>query len=404
MRYLTILLICGLLLGTLPSTIAQGDNVRLAYIQNNVVTLADGQGMPIDFPGPEIPGWQSAKLFWSPDGERLYTATREGLYITGPTGGAATLLPGQFGLTVTIARHGGALYNIDSDTPQDNGDGTAAYPLRETNIANMEGGRGRLIGYIGNYDPSSVNANLSHAAAIYARDAGFLEGGRPRIWSTYGGSLLYSCCFPFEGLSLINMGGGASQVYASDFITSAAALNATASRLAAPTTNGTIRTIDLVSNGEREYTLDLPFQLGPIERMAWSLDDRWLYFTSRELPADPLAALPSVSYPADTRSALIMLWRLDLVTGTTAKMGEFGDAFGVSSMSATDDNLFLVIVERNDALVSALNTGALPPDIAFGDPALDAYNPRSVLWRVNLANDALFAVDENIWGVAVRPY
>lgn len=379
----------------------EGDAVWLAYVQNNVVTLADYQGQPIMATGPELSQWQSAKLFWSPDGKTLYIATREGLFATGSEGGAAVQLPGEFGLTMAIARHGGVLYNIDTANPQDLGNGLAAFPLRETNIANMTGGRGKLLTTLGEYQASTANVSLTHAAAVYARDGGLLEGGRPRLWATYGGGLFYSCCFPNPGLGLVDLGTLAGSVYDPTFITGAAAENATFSRLAAPTTEGLLRTIDLISGGERDYALEVA--VGQIERVAWSLDETALYFISREAPTQPLELAPTVAYPADTRSANLVVWELNLVTGHMTQLASLGDAFGVPSMTVAGEYIFAVVVERNQALVDAFNTGLLDPNIQLGDPALDAYIPRTILWRIERNTGDLFAIDENICCVVARP-
>ncbi len=380
-----------------------GDLVALAYVREGSVALADAAGTYLTTTGPELAGWQSAKLFWSPDGDALYAATREGLFVTGAEGGAAVRLPGEFGLTVAIARHGGVLYNLDTQNPQEIENNLAAFPLRETNVGNLEGGRGRLMTYLGAYDLGTASVNVSHAAALYARDAGLLNGGRPRLYATYGGSLFYSCCFPQPGMNLIDLGSLGITEYDPTYITGASALNATASRLAAPTTEGLIRIIDLISAGTRDYTVEVRGGTGPIERMAWSLDESALFFISRESPDQPLELLPSITYPADTRSARALLWRLDLVTGRTTQVAMLGDVYGVSSLAVTGRYVFAVAVAPNIELVNALNTGQLPPDIQPNDPALDAYIPRSVLWRVDLADDSLLALDEGIWGVVARP-
>jgi hypothetical protein len=170
--------------------------------------LADYEGTPLTTPGPELGQWQSARLFWSPDGETLYIATRQGLYVTGAQGGAAVRLPGEFGLTVVPARHGGVLYNIDVENPQPIGENTAAFPIRETNLANAEGGRGRLITSIGNYQLSTVNVALTHAAAVYARGGGLLEGGRPQIWASYGGSVFTHVVFRIPELECFRWAQG----------------------------------------------------------------------------------------------------------------------------------------------------------------------------------------------------
>lgn len=399
--------ILGLLVGSLllaPLAHAQPTSVvRLAYIQNNVVTLADYQGVPLAYPGPQLDQWQSASLFWSPDGDSLYIATRQGLYVTGAEGGASVRLPGDFGLTMTIARHGGVLYNLDVDSPQEVGVGLLGFPLRETNVANMEGGKGRAVSTIGEYPVGSANAALSQAAAVYARDGGLLEGGRPKIFTTYGGAIFYSCCFPNPGMGITIVGSvEAPYIYDPTIVLGGASLNATQSRLVGPTSDGLIRIYDLVSEGWRDFTLETP--TGIIERTAWSLDETSIYFVSREAPDTPLELRPEVQYPADTRSSNLTLWELNLVNGSQTYVASFGDGFGVSSMAATNEYVFVVVVESNQRLVDDLNKGALPFDIALDDPALDSYIPRTTLWRVDRLTGEPFAVDEGIWGVVARPY
>jgi hypothetical protein len=389
----------------IPATAAppqqSSEAVALAYVKDNIVMLADWQGNPLASPGPELSQWQSARLFWSPDGESLYIATRQGLFVTGALGGASVRLPGEFGLTVAIARHNGVLYNIDTDNPQVIRENIVGFPLRETNVANMEGGRGRLLSVIGEYQADTANAAVTHAAAVYARDGGLLDGGRPQIYATYGGNLFYSCCFPLAGLGLVDPSTTNTFVYDSTFIPGAAALNSTASRLIAPTTDGIIRTIDLMTAGSRDYVLDVT--VGQIERMTWGIDETAVYFISRENPTVSLEVLPAVTYPVDTRSAYLILWELNLITGRTREVASFGDNFGVSSMTATDEYIFVVVVERNEQLVNAFNNGTLPPDIATNDPLLDGYVPRSLFWRVEIGTGEMFAIDENVWGVVARP-
>jgi hypothetical protein len=400
-----VFLLIGILLLLAAPVAAQapGDNVRLAYVKDNNITLADYEGNPLTATGPQLGQWEAARLFWSPNGETLYVATRNGLFVTSGQGGAAVRLPGEFGLTVAIARHGGVLYNLDTDNPQPINDTTAAFPIRETNLANAEGGRGRLMSTIGTYEIGAANINTTGAAALYALDGGLLEGGRPQFYATFGGSLFYSCCFPNAGLGVFELGSGNLSIYDNSFLTGPAAMNATMSRLAGPTTDGIIRTIDLISGGQRDYVIDVPGGVGFIERMAWSLDDSALFFVSREAPGFPLELSPTITFVADTRSANAVIWKLDLVTGNTSPLAEINDVFGISSMAASNDYLFATAIAPNDGLVNALNTGALDPNIQPGDPALDAYIPRSTLWRIDQTTGQSFAIDENIWGVTARP-
>ena len=181
-------------------------------------------------------------------------------------------------------------------------------------------------------------------------------------------------------------------------------MNATASRLAAPTTNGVIRIYDLITEGSRDYIIDTTNEVGRIERMAWSLDDRALYFVTRELPALPLELRQDILYPADTTAAELVIWELDLVNGHTTRLESLGDGYGISSMTVTDEFVYAVLVETNEQLVTDLNSGVVPSDIASDDPLLDSYIPRTVLWRIGIQDGSLFAVGENIWGIVARPY
>jgi hypothetical protein len=237
---------------------------------------------------------------------------------------------------------------------------------------------------------------------LYARDGGFLDGGRPRLFPTYGSSLFYSCCFPNPGLGLINLGTAeAFPNYDSSFIPGSAALNATISRLAGPTTDGMIRVIDLISEGQRDYQLETA--TGPIEHIEWALDDSALYILSREAPNAPLEVMPGIVYPADARSAELVIWRLDLVTGRLTEIISLGDAFGAPSIAITKYYLYVVVVGSNEKLVNDLNTGLLDAEIQPGDPLLQNYVPKTVLWRVDLRDGSLSALEENVWGVTARP-
>lgn len=385
------------------STAQNGDTTALAYIMDDSVWLADSEGTPLHNTGPTIQPNQGAVLFWSPDGNLLYTATREGLFVTSAQGGAANRLPGEFGLTVAIARQDGIIYNLDVENPQDIAENIIGFPLRETNMNNMQGGRGRMIATLGEYQTGTSEAFVSHAAAKYIRDGGLPGSGRPHLWSTYGGSLFYSCCFPNAGLGVLDLGTGDNAIYDANFLPGAAAVNSTASRLVGPTTDGLIRVIDLISAGTRDYILDIPFSPYDIERMIWGSDDSAIYFVTRGIPADPLELLPTIAYQADTRSAYSQLWRLNLVTGRIDELADFGDIFGVSSMASTRDYIYVVVVERNQALIQALNTGQIPATIDPSDPALNNYIPRTVLWRIDRQSGEMFALGENVWGIVARP-
>lgn len=386
------------------STAQNQESIALAYVMNDSIWLADSEGTPIYNTGPQLQPNQGAVLFWSPDGNLLYTATREGLFVTSADGGAANRLPGEFGLTVTIARQNGIIYNLDVENPQDIAENIVGFPLRETNINNMEGGRGRMMATIGEYQTGTSDVYVSHAAAKYIRDGGLPGSGRPHLWTTYGSSLFYSCCFPNPGLGVLDVNTGENSIYDANFMPGPAAVNGTVSRLVGPTTDGLIRVIDLISAGTRDYVFDIPnYSTYDIERMVWGNDDSAVYFVTRGLPAEPLELLPTVTYPADTRSSYGQLWRLNLITGRIDEIAAFGDIFGVSSIAATRNFIFVVVVEHNQALVQALNTGQLPASIDPNDPALNNYIPRSVLWRVDRETGQMLAIGENIWGIVPRP-
>lgn len=398
-KVLFVLLVVGLI--ALPVGAQSNPEVRLAYVKNNVVTLADASGNPLAYPGPELTQWQSAALFWSPEGASLYIATRQGLFVTGAEGGAAVRLPGEFGLTVAIARHGGVLYNLDVESPQVLPNGALSFPLRETNVANMAEGRGRLVANLGEYQAGTANAILTHAAALYAKDNGLLQGGRPHLYPTYGGTIFFTCCFPQAGLGAFTLGTNEVAVYDPTFLAGAAGVNATVSRLAAPTTDGFIRVYDLLTPGWREYAL--PSDVGEVERVAWAVDESAVYFVSRQTPEAPLEIKPEITYPADTRSANVLVWELNLINSNVNVLADLGDGFGVSSLAVTGDYVFAVLVESNERLITDLNRGVLPPDIAPDDSRLDAYIPSTILWRIERDSGDLFALDEDVWGVVARP-
>lgn len=380
------------------------DQVAMAYVLGNEVWLADEEGNSIYNTSLTLEDRQAATLFWSPDGKNLYVATRSGLYAISAAGSAPVRLPGVFGLTLAFARHGGTLYNLDIENQQTVDENTLAYPLRETSLANMAEGRGRLLDYLGAYANGSGELSVTHAAALYARDNGLLGSGRPHLWATYGNALFYTCCFPNPGLGLINLGTGEIiPGYDPTFIPGAAALNDAASRLAGPTTDGRIRLIDLISVTAWDYVLDVPGGYDAIERMAWAIDDSAIYFVTRELPEQPLELLSGITFPGDTRSAYSTLWQLDLISGRVSLLAEFGDIFGVSSLAATHDYVFAVVVERNEALINALNRSEIPASIAPTDPMLNNYMPRRVLYRFDRQNEVLTPLTENVWGVTARP-
>jgi hypothetical protein len=288
---------------------------------------------------------------------------------------------------------------LDTDSPQALDGGLTAYPLRETNVAAMSGGRGRLLTYIGAYQAAS-DLPLTHAAALYARDNGLWEGGRPALYPTYGSALFFTCCFPDVGLGVADVATGAVSLYDAEFSTQGAALNSTFSRLAGMTPAGLLRVYDLISAGWRDYDLS---GLGQLERSAWSHDERFIYLATRQAPRIPLELRPEISTPVDTRSATLVLWAFDLVTNNLREIATFEDVYGASSMAATENYLFVVVVERNQALIDALNSGAVPPDLPLTDPALAAFQPKAILWRLSFDGGEKVAIGDNIWGVVARP-
>ncbi|MBI5931676.1 MAG: hypothetical protein HY862_20370 [Chloroflexi bacterium] len=391
-----------LLAGVKNPTLARQNSadVYLAYVHTNTVQLADASGNPINTVGPEFQTGQAASLFWTPDGERLYIARRDGLYETSATGGAAVRLPGDFSITIAPDRSGKSIYYIESSNPAESDQaGFITFPLRETSMLDM-GGTGRLVNYIGNYSIGSSEAALGGAAFQYARDGGVLGSGRPRLIPTYGTTLFYSCCFPDAGLNAIDIATGEIRAYDSTFIPGPSAINGSLSRLAGPTINGTIRVIDLITAGTRDY----PINFGEVERMAWALDDSALYLVVRGTPRDPLPLSPLVTSPLDDREADIFVWRLDLVTGSLAQLAELGDFYGVSSIAATDEYVFLTAVERNVALINDLNSGRLPPDLSPADPRLTSdYLTGSVLFRIRTDGSEALSILADVWGVVARP-
>src|SRR5690606_17184817 len=60
-------LICVAIVANLGPVKAQSikDDVYLAYVQDNIVRLADREGAPIAAPGPTFENLQTANLFWS---------------------------------------------------------------------------------------------------------------------------------------------------------------------------------------------------------------------------------------------------------------------------------------------------------------------------------------------------
>jgi cellulose synthase/poly-beta-1,6-N-acetylglucosamine synthase-like glycosyltransferase len=161
-----------------------------------------------------------------------------------------------------------------------------------------------------------------------------------------------------------------------------------------------MRIYDLISEGSRDYALE---SSGPIEETAWAIDETALYYISREAPPLPLELRSEVPYQIDTRSANLLLWELNLVTGGVSLLADLGEAFGASSMAVTDDYIFVVLVESNARLIEDLNRGALAYNLAPEDPLWNTYIPRRLRWRVERAGGGAGVIDEGVWSVVARP-
>lgn len=398
-----LLVAVGLPLGSKSAAQQDTDEVYLAYVYQNSVHTADWQGNPLINTGPEFQIGQSANLFWSRDGESLFIARRDALFQTFAEGGAAVRLPGTYGITVTLDRRGEVFYYMESASPQTTEiPNVVTFPLRELAVVNATGGAGRLVGYIGNYPTGTAQATLSGAALQYARDGGLLGASRPRIFTTYGETLFYSCCFPDAGLWAMNLNTGERYSYsgAETFVLGASEINNTFSRLAGPTVDGNLLVIDLISGGMRNYLVDA----GEIERVTWSPDDTKIYMAIRNAPQETLLLNAAITTSVDTRSANISIWRLDLVTGQVRQLATLGDFYGVSSMAATMDYVFVVAVESNQRLVNDLNAGRLAADTSPSDPILTTnYLPGTTLFRITPDGQEAFSILADVWGVVARP-
>lgn len=403
------------LLAVMPPRAAhsQAAPAALAYVWQDTVVLADAAGQAITETGPTFGYGQGARLFWTPDGDLLYIARDDGLYATGPDGGAAVRVPGTYGRTLTIAQDVETLYYLETVSPQplDEGEdvaeediGRVSFPLRELSVGLMDGGAGRLAGYYGRFLAGAALADVNFAGALYVRDGGLLGAGRPNLWPTYGSHLFGSCCFPDPGLGLFDVGTGEFLVYDQGFIPGAAAVNLTRTHLAGPTTSGAIRVIDLITGGERDYVIELAGGIGTVERIAWSPDDTYLYVAARRDPSHPLVLNEQPgAFTVDTRSADLTLYRLNLVTSVIRELAWRPDAYGVSALAATGTYVFAVVVDPNTALIEALNARQVRPGSVPGDPAMAQYMPATHLWRVDVDGDTAEDVLDNVWGLAARP-
>lgn len=401
---IAVLLLAALLLpGAVHIARSGSDEVRLAYVWRDTVTLADAEGQPILSPGPGFDYGQGARLIWTADGRTLYIARGDGLYATGAMGSAPVQLPGNYGRTWTISQDGGTLYYMETVSPQEVEAGIVSYPMREMVISLIDGSVGRLAGYFGRYEAGASRADVTFAAALYSRDGGLLETGRPNLWATYGTTVFGACCFPQPGLGAFNSGNGDFWVYDDIFLPAAAAVNATRTHLAGPTTEGKIRIIDLITSGTRDYAVEIAGGLGTIERIAWSPDDTSLYLLARYDPTTPLQLAVTPSFPVDTRSANVVLYRLNLVNNLIRELTWRADIYGVSSMVATDRYIFATVVEPNTILISAFNNGQLAASIDRSSTALNAYMPATHLWRVDVTTGAAEDILDDVWGLAIRP-
>ncbi len=409
-RCIWALALIALLVAGAGAAHGQASGVALAYVRENTVTLADSDGAPLQATGPSFGYGQGARLFWTPDGRTLYIARDDGLYATGALGGAAAQIPGYYGRTLTISQDAQTLYYLETVSPQpaedadDNPDNdTVSFPLRESALALLDGEAGRLTGYYGRFAPGAAQANISFAAALYARDGGLLGAGRPELWPTYGSNIFGTCCFPARGLGIYDVSTGAFDIYDPDFIPGAAALNLTRTHLAGPTAIGTIRVIDLLTGGERDYSLEIAGGVGTIERVAWSPDDTFLYLVARQSPNTPLAVQGEPPFEIDARSANLVVYRLNLVTSVVRELARRADVYGVSALAATARYVFAVVVDPNTALVNAWNARQVRFDAQPTDPALAGYMPATHLWRIDASGGSDADIADNVWGLAARP-
>jgi hypothetical protein len=386
----------------------QAGEVALAYVWQDTVTLADADGNPLAQTGPTFGYGQGARLLWTPDGGTLYIARDDGLYVTSPEGSPAVRVPGAYGRTLTIAQDAETVYYLETVSPQElegENAGRVAFPLRETALALLDGSAGRHTGYFGRFEAGAAQANIAFAAALYARDGGLLGAGRPDLWPTYGSNLFGTCCFPNPGLGIYNVGTGEFAIWDTAFRPGAAAVNLTRTHLAGPTTDGsTIRVIDLITGGTRDYLLQIAGGIGEIERVAWSPDDTYLYFASRTPPTTPLTLDKQPgTYTVDPSSADVIVFRLNLVTSVIRELAQRPDVYGVSSLAASDRYVFAVVVDPNTRLVSDLNLRRVRPGAQPTDPDMAKYMPLTHLWRIDAAGDGAQDVADGVWGVAARP-
>jgi hypothetical protein len=402
------LLMAALLAGTGSAAVSgQTPVVALAYVHQNAVTLADSVGNQVAQPGPNFEYGQGARLLWTPDGDTLYIARSDGLFATGADGAPAVRVPGAYGRTLTFSQDAATIYYLETGSPQprENTD-FIAFPLREVVLELADPGMGRLTGYYGNFQPDAGQAMVTFAAALYARDGGLLGAGRPEIWPTYGANIFGTCCFPYAGLGSYNVGTGSFEIWDDEFVPGAAALNLTRTHLAGPTIlPDTIRIYDLITGGWRDYAIQIAGGLGIIERVAWSPDDTYLYFVSRYPASNPLTLDQQPgTYEVDPRSADIVVYRLNLVTGVIRELARRQDVYGVSSLAAAEDFVFAVVVDPNTRLVADLNARQVRPGSSPTDPEMLAtYLPATHLWRIEASGSSAGDLLDDVWGVSARP-
>jgi len=403
-RVVVIALLAVLALPLAGHARGQTSSVALAYVMNDTVTLADENGQPVVQTGPAFSYGQGARLFWTADGRTLYIARDDGLFATGSNGGAAAQVPGYYGRTLTIAQDAQTLYYLETVSPQPlEQEGLVSFPFREIEMALMDGSAGRNAGYYGRFQEGASQADLTFAAALYARDGGLLGAGRPNLWPTYGSNVFGTCCFPNPGLGIFNVQSGDFSIFDEAFIPGAAALNLTRTHLAGPTTDGTIRIIDLITGGTRDYTIEIAGGIGTIERLAWSPDDTYLYIATRYDPSHPLSLDSTPPFTVDASSADVYIFRLDLVTSVIRQLAWRPDVYGISALAATDNYVFAEVVDPNTALVQALNARQVRPGSLPNDPALAQYMPATHLWRISAIGSSADDVATNVWGLAARP-
>ena len=391
-----------------PPIQAQTPRVALAYVHNDIVTLAGPDGAPIAQPGPTFAYGQGARLFWTADADTLYIARSDALFATSASGSPAVQVPGSYGRTLSVSQDGATLYYLETGTPfalEAPFEGKVAFPLREIAFDLLDGSTGRLAGYFGHFAADSTQANITFAAVLYARDGGLIGRGRPELWPTYGASVFGTCCFPDPGLGVFDVNRGEFSIYDDTFIPGPAAMNLTGTHLAGPTTApDTIRVYDLITSGWRDYVIQLAGGIGTIEQIAWSPDDTYLYFVSRRPASAPLVLDQQPgSFEVDASSADITLYRLNLVTGVIRELAGRANVYGVSSLAATDQYVFAVVVDPNTLLVQDLNARRVRPGSAPDDPELAKYMPATHLWRVDVNGEGEVDIADNVWGVTARP-